>query len=62
MPSEAAALTASSNSSSEAYSSSPTARAMTMRLRRVSSYCRTMRVPVFAVDFQWIWRCESPAT
>ena len=32
-----------------------------MRERRDSSYWRTMRRPVFAVDFQWICRRESPA-
>jgi hypothetical protein len=28
--------------------------------RRVSSNCRTIRWPVFAVDFQWICRWASP--
>ena len=31
-----------------------------MRERRDSSYWRTMSCPVLAVDFQWIWRRESP--
>ena len=31
-----------------------------IRERRDSSYWRTMSRPVLAVDFQWIWRRESP--
>ena len=33
---------------------------MAMRERRDSSNWRTMSWPVLAVDFQWMWRCESP--
>ena len=59
-PSDAAQLTASSNSSASAYSASATPSTTAMRERRDSSYWRTMSCPVLAVDFQWIWRRESP--
>ena len=53
-------LTASSNSASEPKSMLAMLSATTRWLRLVCSNWRTMKVPVFAVDFQWMWRRSSP--
>ena len=61
-PTDAAALTASSNSASSAYAPGSRSSSTMSRLRRVSSNWRTMNVPVFAELFQWMKRRSSPGT